>query len=97
MAEERPRAAFAGAVGKRIATIRAARGISQEELGFRAEMHRTNVGQLERGERVPRLDSATKIASALGVSVDVLVEEIDWKPPALRAGGFAYSKCSQPK
>lgn len=94
MAEESLYRTFALVVGERIAAIRAAGGVSQEDLSFRTEMHRTTIGQLERGERMPRLDPATKIAAALGVSLGALVEEIDWNPPALRAGGFAYSKCS---
>lgn len=42
-------------------------GFSQEEVGARAGLHRTEIGLLERGERVPRIDTLIKLAGALGV------------------------------
>lgn len=54
--------------GENLERIRSRTGISQEELGFRAELHRTAVGQLERGMTVPRLDTVVKLAGSLGVS-----------------------------
>ncbi|MBK5220260.1 MAG: hypothetical protein JJE35_10820 [Thermoleophilia bacterium] len=35
-------------------------GLSQEELGFRAELHRTEIGMLEQGIRLPRLATDAK-------------------------------------
>jgi len=53
-------------------------GISQEALGFRAGLHRTEVGLLERGERVPRIDTLIKLAAGLEVEPAVLLEGIEW-------------------
>jgi transcriptional regulator with XRE-family HTH domain len=47
-------------------------GISQEELADRADLHRTYIGDIERGERNVSLENIEKLASALGVSVSVL-------------------------
>jgi XRE family transcriptional regulator, regulator of sulfur utilization len=41
--------------------------ISQEELGYRASLHRTEIGLLERGERVPRIDTVVKLAGGLSI------------------------------
>ncbi|HEV7563159.1 MAG TPA: helix-turn-helix transcriptional regulator [Solirubrobacterales bacterium] len=57
---------------------RQASGISQEELGFRAGLHRTEVSLLERGGREPRLGTLVKLAISLGTSVEALCEGIQW-------------------
>lgn len=74
--------------------IRKEAGLSQEELGFRAGLHRTEVGLLERGARVPRLDTLVKLAAALGVRIECpLFEGISWEmgTAARAAGAFALS------
>jgi len=53
-------------------------GISQEALGVRSGLHRTEVGLLERGERVPRIDTLIKLAAGLEVEPAVLLEGIEW-------------------
>lgn len=64
------------------ANLRRARrraGISQEALGFRAGLHRTEIGLLERGARMPRIDTVLKLAAGLGVRIDSpLFEGISW-------------------
>jgi transcriptional regulator with XRE-family HTH domain len=65
--------------------------LSQEEVGFRASLHRTEVGLLERGARVPRIDTLIKLASVLGVRIDcALLEGISWESGhrRARAGSF---------
>ena len=46
--------------------------ISQEELGFRCDLHRTEISLLERGGREPRLGTIVKLASALDVTPEEL-------------------------
>lgn len=48
--------------------------MSQEELAFQAGMDRTYLSGIETGRRNPTLDSIFKIATALGLSVGVLVQ-----------------------
>lgn len=67
-------------------------GLSQEALAVLASLHRTEVGLLERGERCPRIDTAVKLAAALEVSVNDLVEGVSWNPGAIRRGGFGISQ-----
>ncbi|OJH45033.1 hypothetical protein IE00_09600 [Paracoccus sp. SM22M-07] len=46
--------------------------LSQEELADRAELDRSYVGRIERGEQNATLETAQKVADALGVGLDVL-------------------------
>ena len=48
--------------------------ISQEELAYRAGLHRTYIGMVERAERSISLMNAKKIADALNVKLDSLLE-----------------------
>jgi transcriptional regulator with XRE-family HTH domain len=63
-------------------------GISQEEVGFRAGLHPTAVGYLERGVRISRVDTVVKLAAALGVPVADLFAGITWELPHFSAGTF---------
>lgn len=60
--------------GKNVQSTRQALGISQEELAFRAGLHRTYIGMVERAERSISLQNAKKIADALNVKLDILLE-----------------------
>lgn len=64
----------ARAVGDRIRARRLERGLSQEELGERSGMHRTYVGQIERGEVMTGWAKLVDIATALGVDVAELMQ-----------------------
>lgn len=66
--------------GKNLARCREGADVSQEELGFRASIHRTEVSLLERGERMPKVDTALRIAGSLGISMDDLVVGLEWQP-----------------
>lgn len=56
-------------VGEQIRQLREAKGLSQEELGSRADLHRTYIGQIERAEGNITLKNLAKIA--MGLEVDV--------------------------
>jgi transcriptional regulator with XRE-family HTH domain len=65
------------------ANLRQARvqaGISQEELGYRCELHRTEISLLERAGREPRLGTIIKLAGALGTTAGELSEGVSWSP-----------------
>lgn len=81
----------AGRFGENLARYRKRANLSQEELGFRASLNRTQIGILERGERLPRIDTLIKLAGALSVSPDELLDGIDWRPGTARPGGFELS------
>jgi transcriptional regulator with XRE-family HTH domain len=58
---------------------RKAKGMSQEELGFRCDLHRTEVSLLERAGREPRLGTLVKLATVLETTPDVLCAGISWQ------------------
>jgi DNA-binding XRE family transcriptional regulator len=66
--------------GENLARCRKGADVSQEELSFRASIHRTEVSLLERGERMPRVDTALRLAGSLGVALDDLVAGLEWRP-----------------
>ena len=59
--------------GAALRAWRSQAGISQEELGFRAGMHRTYISKLERGLNSPSLDAVRALAAALGRTASELV------------------------
>lgn len=61
------------AFGQRVRSARVAVGLSQEALADKAELHRTYVGSVERGERNISLDNIYRLAEALGVEARDLV------------------------
>jgi transcriptional regulator with XRE-family HTH domain len=76
-----PNSEIAQRFGANLACVRQRAGISQEELGFRASLHRTEVGQLERGVRMPRIDT-------LEISCGELLDGMGWAPGGTRVGRF---------
>jgi transcriptional regulator with XRE-family HTH domain len=74
--------------GANLLRCRKQAGLSQEQLGFEAELHRTEVGLLERGARVPRVDTLLKLAAALRVEADDLLVGIVWQSGATSPGRF---------
>lgn len=68
-----PRVAF----GQAVRRLRRAKGMSQERLAEVADIHRTYIGDVERGKRNISLLNMTRLAGALGVSLSRLVQEME--------------------
>lgn len=62
--------------GNRIRELRTARDWSQEEFADRCHIHRSHMGELERGEVDPALTTLAKIAKGLGMKAGVILEGI---------------------
>ena len=58
--------------GERVREIRKEKGLSQEELSYRANLHRTYIGMIERAEKNITLLNIEKIANALETSINDL-------------------------
>ncbi|MGZ2371689.1 helix-turn-helix domain-containing protein [Ancylomarina sp. YFZ004] len=55
--------------GNLVRKLRKEKGISQEELAHRADLHRTYIGMIERAEKNITLLNIEKIAKALDVNI----------------------------
>jgi transcriptional regulator with XRE-family HTH domain len=87
---------FAEAFGVNLARLRHAAEMSQEELGFRSEVHRVAVGKFERGEQIARSDTALKLCVGLGVLPNELFDGISWAQPILMKGHPLFSDVPVP-
>ncbi len=66
--------------GVLIRRLRMERGLSQEEFARRCGLHRTYIGSIERGEKTVTIETADKLAKALGTDLGnlfVLLEEAE--------------------
>ncbi len=61
--------------GDKVRELRKEKGLSQEELSFKADLHRTYIGMIERAEKNITLANIEKIANALNVDIKELFNE----------------------
>jgi len=73
MAEE----TLARRFGKLVRRLRQEKGYSQEEFSFRVGLHQTYVSSVERGERNVTIQTADRIAKALGTTMAELFGELE--------------------
>lgn len=70
---------FGRHLGRNLVECRRRVGMSQAATAERAGLHRTEIGFIERGKRVPRLDTIVKLAGAVEVEPCALLEGMAWK------------------
>jgi transcriptional regulator with XRE-family HTH domain len=64
-------------LGDELRKAREAVGLTQEELAFKAEVHRTYVSLLERNKKSPTLSMLFRLCKALGISASDLVARVE--------------------
>ena len=64
------------AFGYRVRIARLRRGLTQQQLAARAHVHRKFVGEIERGETNPSLESMVLVPDALGCEVTDLLPSV---------------------
>ena len=67
----------AESVGKAIWYFRNKRGLSQEVLSGLANIGRSHLSAIERGERCPTLETLYRISNALDIKMSVIVQKIE--------------------
>ena len=77
------------ALGKRVHDLRAAKGWSQEEFAHISGLHRTYIGQIERGEKNISFGNLSKIAGVLGLTLSELLAGLE------DGGGVRIVKANQ--
>lgn len=63
--------------GKIIKQLRTNMGLSQEELAYRAGVHRTYIGMIERAEKNITIENINKLSKALNVPLSSIFIEIE--------------------
>ena len=94
------------AVGENIKRIRKSKKLSMERLAAEAGVSRSMLGQIERGEANPSVGIVGKLARALKVPAELLLENDDFEPlcefrnvdtkPVRLDGGKAVWRCNFP-
>jgi transcriptional regulator with XRE-family HTH domain len=74
--------------GQNLRRCRKQAGLSQEAVAIRASLHRTEIGLLERGERMPRIDTCIRLAGAVGMEPVALLDGIAWQAGEATPGRF---------
>jgi transcriptional regulator with XRE-family HTH domain len=77
--------------GDNLRRVRRREGLSQEQLAVRASLHRTEVGKLEGGERTCRIDTLLRLAGAMAVPPEELIEGIVWVSAPEIEGTFTFN------
>ncbi|MCT1525698.1 helix-turn-helix domain-containing protein [Sphingobacterium hotanense] len=65
--------------GQRLIALRKAKKLSQGDLGKKVGTSGDIIGKYERGENIPSIDVAAKMAEALGVTLDYLVKDGEYE------------------
>lgn len=77
--------------GENLRRVRRREGLSQEQLAARSSLHWTEIGRLEHGERVCRIDTLIRLAGGVAVPPDELLGGIDWVPGPEPSGAFVLA------
>lgn len=77
--------------GRRLWHRRRLACLSQEELGRLLDVHRTEIGLIERGLRVPRLDTILKLSAGVEASPCDLISGLRWQPGSHALVGGSYA------
>jgi transcriptional regulator with XRE-family HTH domain len=91
MPQKKRDVAVARRFGENLRRARRRADLSQEQLAQRAGLHRTEVGKLEKGGRVPRIDTLIRLADSAEAQPVELLEGIYWVPSPETAGAFSFS------
>lgn len=66
----------AKAVGQRIKAAREKKNLTQEDLAALIDISPTHISVIERGAKIPRMDTFVAIANVLDVSADSLLVDV---------------------
>lgn len=63
-------------IGKNIRAFRLAKKLRQEDLAEKTGLSANYVGMVERGEKIPSLETFINIVNALGISADMVLTDV---------------------
>jgi transcriptional regulator with XRE-family HTH domain len=65
------------AFGKVLRRLRKEAGLTQEQLGFEAELERNFISMLELGQRQPTLTTIYRLSSPLNITAPAMIAQVD--------------------
>lgn len=71
-------------IGKNIRKYRTQRKLRQDQLAEKTDLSTNYIGMVERGEKIPALETFLKIANALEVSADMLLADVLYNTYAVK-------------
>ena len=83
------------ALGRQVRKLRTAQGLSQEQLGERADLHWTHISGIERAQYDLKLSTLTRVSRGLGVSLAALFAGI--VAPRARRKRSAGDRAARPE
>ncbi len=83
-------------IGHRIKLCRQDAGMTQDALAKELGCTVQHIGAIERGIKTPRLDTFITIANALGVSADLLLQDVLYTQVDTTAASFAAATAALP-
>lgn len=63
-------------IGKNIRKFREIKKLRQEDLAEKTDLTTNYIGMIERGEKIPSLETFINILSSLGVSADMVLSDV---------------------
>jgi transcriptional regulator with XRE-family HTH domain len=82
--------------GENLIRLRSRGDFSQEEVGARAGLHRTEVSLLERGLRLPRLDTIVRLAGAVEAEPCELLTGMSYRAGRVQRGEWVQKGTAAP-
>ena len=63
-------------IGKNIRKFREIKKLRQEDLAEKTDLTTNYIGMIERGEKIPSLETFINILNSLGVSADMVLSDV---------------------
>lgn len=76
--------------GGNLRRLRNREGITQEEVAFRADMHRTQMSIYEGGYRLPATLLVVRLAASLSATPNDLLAGLGWEPGIYEHGRYRF-------
>ena len=77
---------FRKSLGAAVQQRRRDLGLTQDELAYRSELHRTYISDVERGTRNVSLDTLVQMSTGLGISLSTLFSDTERRAKAAAGG-----------
>ena len=82
--------------GESVRLLRARLHVTQEELAWRSDVHRTQMTLIEHGRRLPRADTLLRLAAGLEVDMTTLFGGIAYRPQLFSAARGEFEISDRP-